>query len=139
MGGIERILQKCKEMTEEQYRDELAERKRKKQIEAEGAEKRAIEREQQIKAEYAAAFSGEVTETTIENIAILLHYLNRMNWGGWKLPKMTIGYSCHQYDCDGRTATTITLDRPVNYYGRMIRKFVLGAGTGHLIHYTRIK
>uniref|UniRef100_A0AB33J1E9 Uncharacterized protein n=1 Tax=Prevotella sp. GTC17254 TaxID=3236794 RepID=A0AB33J1E9_9BACT len=130
MGGMESVLHKCKEMTEEQYAEELSERKRQREAAAKRAAEREFEREQQIKAEYDAAFSGEVTETTIENVTILLNYLNSMNWGVWKLPKMTIGYKCCQYNCDGRLATTITLDRPINYDGEMLRKFIVGKTHG---------
>ena len=57
-----------------------------------------------------------------------------MNWGVWKLPAMTIGYSCNQYDCDGKSAVTIKLDEPVNGY----TKLSYGAPRGHLTAYTNI-
>ena len=98
-----------------------------------------MERELQIKSEFDTAFSNEITEATIENITILLYYLNSINWGMWKLPKMTIGYSCHQYDCNGQTATTITLDKPIDYDGQMLTKFVVGVGPRHLSNYTQLR
>ena len=57
----------------------------------------------------------------------------------WSLPKMTIGYTCNQYDCDGRMATTIKLDKPISYDGRMLTEFVIGGGPRHLINYTQLR
>jgi hypothetical protein len=58
-----------------------------------------------------------------------------MNWGAWQLPKMSIGYSAHQYDCDGQQASTITLDKPIDYYGEKVSKFKVGGGRLHLTKY----
>lgn len=139
MGGIESILKKCEDMTEEQYAEQLAEHKRKNEAAVKIAAEKVVEYEHQIKAEYDVAFSAEVTEATVENVTILLRYLNSMNWGAWELPKMTIGYTCNQYDCDGRQATTITLDKPIKYGDEMLRKFVVGGGPRHLVHYTQLR
>jgi hypothetical protein len=57
-----------------------------------------------------------------------------MNWGVWKLPAMTIGYSCNQYDCDGKSAVTIKLDEPVNGFTNLS----YGTPRGHLTAYTNI-
>lgn len=79
-----------------------------------------------------------VIETTYENIGIVLRYLNTQNWGGWKLPKMTIGYACHQYDCDGKIATTMKLDEAIEVYdGEKESMFQTGAPHGHLQKYCR--
>lgn len=126
-------------MTEEQYAEQLAEYKQEKETVAKIAAERIVRQEHKIKAEYDAAFSAEVTETTVENVTILLRYLNSINWGAWELPKMTIGYICNQYDCDGRQATTITLDKPIKYGDEMLRKFVVGGGPRHLVHYTQLR
>ena len=139
MGGIESILNKCEDMTEEQYAEQLAEYKQEKETVAKIAAERIVRQEHKIKAEYDAAFSAEVTEATVENVTILLRYLNSINWGAWELPKMTIGYICNQYDCDGRQATTITLDKPIKYGDEMLRKFVVGGGPRHLVHYTQLR
>ena len=139
MGGIESILNKCEDMTEEQYAEQLAEYKQEKETVAKIAAERIVRQEHKIKAEYDAAFSAEVTEATVENVTILLRYLNSINWGAWELPKMTIGYTCNQYDCDGRQATTITLDKPIKYGDEMLRKFVVGGGPRHLVHYTQLR
>nr|DAK11343.1 MAG TPA: hypothetical protein [Caudoviricetes sp.] len=78
---------------------------------------------------------GKVFDANIENIRRILLYLNSMNWGVWQLPKMTCGYSAHQYDCDGHQASTITLDKPIDYYGEKVSKFKVGGGRLHLTKY----
>lgn len=95
---------------------------------------------QQHKDDYNAVFTNPriATPSTIENIRILLLYLNDKNWGAWELPAMEIGYTCNQYDCDGRIATTITLDRRIDYRGRKEKRFVVGAPRGHLSKYQRL-
>ena len=89
--------------------------------------------------EYALAFADEVTECNKENIYLLLRHLNKINWGVWRLPKMSIGYSCNQHNCNGVTATTIKLDKPINYGDEMIDKFVYGAPHGYLSNYVQIR
>lgn len=139
MGGINGVLLRCEEISEEDYAEELEKQKVEKEAAAQKSAKNRMERELQIKSEFDTAFSNEITESTIENITILLYYLNSINWGMWKLPKMTIGYSCHQYDCNGQTATTITLDKPIDYDGQMLTRFVVGAGPRHLANYTQLR
>ena len=82
---------------------------------------------------------GGVLESNFANIYLLLEYLNTQNWGGWELPKMTIGYSCAQYDCDGKQATTIKLDEPIEYDGELLIKFEVGAPFRHLTKYKKIR
>lgn len=89
--------------------------------------------------EYALAFANEVTECNKENIYLLLRHLNKINWGVWNLPKMSIGYSCNQYNCNGVTATTMILDKPIDYGDEMIDKFVYGAPHGYLSNYVQIR
>lgn len=89
--------------------------------------------------EYALAFADEVTECNKENIYLLLRHLNKINWGVWSLPKMSIGYSCNQYNCNGVTATAIKLDKPIEYGDEMIDKFVYGAPHGYLSNYVQIR
>lgn len=79
-------------------------------------------------------FDLEVIESTLENIKLVLMVLNSQNWGSWKLPKMTIGYSANQFDCDGKTATTIKLDKPVE--GNTMYSY--NAPRGHLTKYTNL-
>jgi hypothetical protein len=86
--------------------------------------------------------SLEVIPATVDNIQILLNYLNRSNWGLWQLPKMNIGYSANQYDCDGVQATTITLDSPVSDEKKGIKnqtKFKVGGKRGHLEKYQTLR
>ena len=78
---------------------------------------------------------GKVFDANLENIRRILLYLNSMNWGVWQLPKMTCGYSAHQYDCDGHQASTITLDKPIDYYGEKLSKSNVGGGRLHLTKY----
>lgn len=72
-----------------------------------------------------------VIPTTLDNIRIVLEHLNEDNWGGWSLPKMSIGYCAHQYDCDGVQSSTMTLDTPVDG----TYKFKVGGRGGHLKKY----
>lgn len=102
------------------------------------AMQREAEYEQRIKNDYNRLFAGEVTESNEESVGALLRYLNTQNWGGWDLPKMTIGYACHQYDCDGKRATTIKLDSPIVVSGEPGTMFEVGAPHGHLTKYRRI-
>lgn len=79
--------------------------------------------------------SGSEIEVTKENLTKVLYGLNQMNWGTWNLPQMSIGYSAHQFDCNGKTATTIKLDTPINIDGQMISKFKTSTSRGHLEGY----
>lgn len=83
--------------------------------------------------------SNGIIPSTVENIAIVLRYLNTKNWGGWELPKMSIGYTCSQYDCDGKQASAMKLDKKIDdgYDGKS-DKFVIGAPRGYLNKYTRL-
>ena len=105
-------------------------------------EKNKIQKEQakqSLEADFRALENeikeGKVFDASIENIRRILLYLNSMNWGVWQLPKMTCGYSAHQYDCDGHQASTITLDKPIDYYGEKVSKFKVGGGRLHLTKY----
>ena len=140
-GGIDALLAKCEDV--EDIDTMIATINEEKKAIRERANLERIRQQQEItdraKAEYEKAFAGDVTETNIENIGILLRYLNTKNWGLWRLPAMTIGYQCNQYDCDGRTATTIKLDTPILYDGKMVSMFVYGNPRGHLEKYTQIR
>lgn len=139
MGGINGVLLRCEEISKEDYAEEIETRKIEKEKTTQKIAKDRLEWERQIKSEFDEAFSGGITESTIENITILLRYLNSVNWGTWHLPKMTIGYTCNQYDCNGKKATTIILNTPINYYGEMLTKFVIGGGPRHLMDYTQLR
>lgn len=139
-GGIDGLLSKC-ETTDDLAADvehinaEL--RIKRNQTIADNARRRE-ERAQKMMAAYNTMFAGEVTETTADSVYILLRKLHGANWGSWELPRMTIGYTCNQYDCDGRTATTIKLDRPIVVNGEAGTMFQIGAPAGHLTKYRRI-
>ncbi len=148
VGGIEKFLSMC--VDEEHYKkttDFYAYQQTDQYKAAEKTRKNAInkaktEREIRVAKEREEAYNKLIQngtiETNFENIATILKYLNTKNWGGWSLPKMTIGYSCNQYDCNGKTATTIKLDTPINVDDTKIDKFVFGAPVGHLTKYKRV-
>lgn len=75
---------------------------------------------------------------TVENVRLLLSFLNEQNWGGWSLPAMTISYTANQYGCDGSVATTIKLDEPISDEEMGIENetmFKIGGKRGHLNNY----
>ena len=143
MGGIQKVLERCEEYTQEEYEKEMLEYREKVKADRAAARVRAREKEEERAKshdeEYKALLSkGEVIESTPENIGIVLRHLSDCNLGAWTLPRMTIGYSCNQYDCDGKQATTMKLDRPINVNGEMVNKFKVGAPVGHLLQYHRV-
>lgn len=80
----------------------------------------------------------DVIQATVPNIRTLLLHLNEQNWGSWKLPTLSIGYSANQYDCDGKIASTIKLDKPISDKEWGIEnetKFKVGGKRGHLNNY----
>ena len=137
-GGIEAILAKCVEVTEEQFAEDRKQLLMRHEQAKQRSQELALANRKRHEQDYNAVFNGGTIETTVENIRILLRYLNDINWGVWQLPPMTIGYSCNQYDCDGKTATTIKLDRPIEYRGEKVTQFQYGAPSGHLRGYCRI-
>lgn len=144
-GGIDAFLSKC--VQSEKSAQEIAkerniqavitkdERLKQKEINDKANE----EYERSIINSYNELVKLEVIPSTVENISVMLHYLNTQNWGIWELPKMEIGYSCNQYDCNGKTATAIVLDKPINYDGEMISRFETGAPRGYLNKYTKLR
>lgn len=138
-GGIDAILRRCEEMSEDEYLADVAARKAAKETAKAKSTQERLGYEEKLKAKYKAAFANETTESNIDNIKLLLHYLNTMNWGSWELPKMSIGYKCAQHDCGGQLATTIVLDRPIRYDGRMVKAFKFGGGVHYLRNYTLLR
>lgn len=140
MGGIDNVLLKCKDYTPEAWKQELISLRTHKEL----AQQLTINLKEAVIVNHAVAYqavfgNGNAVDTTIDNITVLLNYLNDNNMGCWTLPKMDIGYSCNQYDCDGTVATTIKLDKPIEYDGKMVDKFQVGAPIGHLIKYSRLR
>ena len=139
MGGIDAILARCKEYTAAEWQAELEREVTAKLAAKEAAKQRAeLLIKEREKAYHEVFQNGSVVETTPRNIYILLSYLNDHSWGSWQLPKMSIGYRCNQYDCDGKQATTITLDKAIDYDGRPTRLFEVGAPIRHLMRYQRL-
>ena len=139
-GGIEALLGKCQEIEDiVQYVHELNVEKKtiRDAAKAQRMNQTLMEAEK-AKEAYETAFIQDVTESSPENIYTLLRYLNTINWGMWRLPKMTIGYACHQYDCNGKTATTIKLDSPIKYWDKPESMFVYGNPRGFLEKYSKI-
>ena len=139
MGGIDAVLARCKEYTAAEWQAEL-EREQSAKLAAKVA---ARQRCEQLIKEHELAYHevfvvGDVVETTPKTIYILLSYLNDISWGSWVLPKMSIGYRCNQFDCDGKQATTITLDKAIDYDGRPTRCFEVGAPIRHLTRFQKL-
>ncbi len=138
-GGIEAILSKCKEVTDEQFAEDRKQLLLRNEQAKQRSQELALANRKRHEQDYNAVFNGSTVETTVENIRILLRYLNDINWGAWHLlPSMSIGYRCNQYDCDGKIATTIILDTPIEYHGEQVTQFQHGAPNGHLRHYHKI-
>ena len=140
-GGIDGLLSQCEDVEDlegmiARLNVEKAEIRRKA---TEERNRQAAERMNAAEAEYRQLFDCvDVVETNAKTVYALLRYLNTQNWGLWRLPKMTIGYQCNQYDCNGKTATTIKLDSPIKVAGEMGTQFVYGAPRGHLTKYEDI-
>ena len=139
MGGIDAVLARCKEYTAAEWQAEQEREVAAKLAAKEAAKQRAELLIKEHEEAYHEVFRDKaVVETTPRNIYILLSYLNDFNWGSWELPKMSIGYRCNQYDCDGKQATTITLDKAIDYDGRPTRLFEVGAPIRHLVRFQKL-
>lgn len=80
--------------------------------------------------------SLETIPSTIENVKLVLQHLNSQNWGSWSLPKMSIGYSANQFDCEGKIASTMKLDKGIsNEFITNEKMFKIGGKRGHLNKY----
>lgn len=145
MGGIDAVLSKCEEsdipveeVREQAYIQQLhSEQARKKR-----ASYKAQEEQKAIIDNYNRLLEqceGEIP-VTYDNLRTVMRYLATQNWGSWKLPKMSVSYAAHQYDCNGRTAVTIVLDEPSTDPEIANEKcFVYGNPHGHLMKYRKIK
>lgn len=76
----------------------------------------------------------------VENIRVLLSYLNTVNWGAWgALPKADIIYQCAQHQCGTQQATTITLNAPILCEdGKRRSMFCTPVSPGYLTRYANI-
>lgn len=143
MGGVGAILAKSI-----QFEGDFAEflKAREEKLFFERQEARLIAEENRLNNErlhaerWAALKAMPEIPVTEENLRVVMRELNSQNWGSWTLPKMSIGYKAAQFDCGGKTATTITFDRPVklNEYREPSARFEYGAPRGHLSNYQSI-
>lgn len=140
LGGIESVLARCVEYTNEEWQAKLDTEKAERKAREEARSKREKEQHLMYKAEYEKVFGkGGIVEATYENVCVLLKYLHGINHGLWpNLPKMTIEYKCGQYDCDFVTATVISLNKPIEVDGEKISKLCIGGKPGFLLEYTKI-
>ena len=85
--------------------------------------------------------NGETkVECNEENVSTLLRYLNTLPPFGWAtLPYMTIGYTVSSYNCGGRQATAIVLDKAIEFAGKLTRHIVISAPRRYLVKYTHIR
>lgn len=143
-GGVQRILELCdKELSEDELK--TLENERRANVHKRMAASQYIREEAQKKeakeAYDALLLKYPVIPSTIGNIRVVLAYLNTVNWGVWKLPQMTIEYRCNQYDCNGKTATTMVLSEPISeepYGVKNEWRFVFGNPHGYLTEYQKL-
>lgn len=138
-GGIQAILDNAidTDLTLEQLINERnAQRQQAIQEQVRTAQKQIEKIEQEYNQLLATSPNG--IETNIDNLYTVMRYLCTVNWGVWELPRMTIGYSAHQYDCDGHIAVTFQLDAPIEYRGIQLHKIAFNAPHLHLTAYTHI-
>ena len=152
-GGVESFLTCCKEDTRS-YEEMLAERQQEQQAEYErkkaaSQQRKKAEEEAAMKAysELLASYGMDINhidksviiDATAENLYTIMRYMQITNWEAWKLPRLSQGYAANQYDCDGRTVVTVTLDKGIiTEDGKLVRELQYGAPMGHLTKYTNI-
>lgn len=135
-GGIQGTLDRAIET--DKTLPQLIEERRQRKQQAVEAQVRATQKQiERIEQEYNDLLTSSPNgiETNIHNLHIVGAYLATVNWGAWELPRMTIGYSAHQYDCDGHIAVTFQLDEPIEYRGTPTTKLVFNAPLAHLTSY----
>lgn len=140
MGGVDAVLARCKEYTEDEWQAKKVADKAARKAEHLAGIRMTEEYAAEHEDEYNTIFGGDKTaECTAENVRQLLIHLNGRNWGMWHLPKMNVGYTCNQYDCGGTRATAIKLDSPIEYEGKKVSKFCIGAPEKHLRDYCNLR
>ena len=83
-------------------------------------------------------YSMDIIPATVENISLILEWLNNQNWGSWQLLNIEGGYKAAQHNCGGKLITTIELNKPILHRERMVKKFKSGHKTGYLNKYETI-
>ncbi len=140
LGGIDGVLARCEEMSEEELIAPETLRKRQAQEKQARILQRKQEEEKRARAAYEEVFGGQdVVESSPRNISRLLYYINAVGYIDIPLPAMSIGYRIHFYDCEGTLVTAITLDSPVSYMGGLVCKFKTPSPRGHLEKYCVIR
>lgn len=137
-GGISAFLAKCVD-DERDYHDVAASFYKAIDDERKAKEKRKAEREEILRTQYAALTEKyDTIPATIENLRIVMHYLNSMNWGLWRLPKMDKAYSANQYQHGSGTITTLTFAEGFLLHGATWRKFKCGCAENVMPQYIGI-
>lgn len=141
-GGMSAFLAKCVD-DERDYHDVAASFYKAIDDERKAKEKRKAEREDMLRTQYLNDYAAlteryDTIPATIENLRIVMHYLNSMNWGLWRLPKMDRAYSAHQYKHGDGTITTLTLAEGFSLHGETWRNFKCGCAENVMPQYLGI-
>lgn len=139
MGGLQAVLDRCQEFESvEAYKIHVANLAAARAIELAPIKAARLEQDKKnaelFKKQIADLLALDVIPSTRENLRLIMKYLNESNWGGWKLPKMEISYSAYSFDCDGKLAVGIKLDKPVDGFV----KYSYNAPRGYLNSYQNI-
>lgn len=153
-GGVESFLTECCKEDARSYEEVLAERQQEQQAERERKKAASQQRKEAEEGAIMKAYSellarhgmdinhidkSVIIDATAKNLYIIMRYMHITNWGLWRLPTLSQGYAANQYDCDGRTAVTITLGEGITTAnGKLVKKLQYGAPMGHLNNYTNI-
>lgn len=83
---------------------------------------------------------GQPIAATVANLKIIMEHLNGQNWGVWRLPALTVGYTANQYEGpNGRNVTTLILDEPILTTAGPVALFKCGPARRMLPKYTAIE
>ena len=147
-GGVAEFLAHCIE--DERSYDEFKNdtqliKKKQSEYRSEMRMQNAIKKNKEIHDKYLALLDkyginpdlpkeGGVIEATAENLTILMRYLQTINWGLWRLPRLSQGYTAHQHECGGTNAVVVVLDKGIESDGKLYKKLQYGAPMGYLSH-----
>ena len=141
-GGIGAFLAKCVDDARD-YHDVAASFCKAIDDERKAKGKRKAEREETLRTQYLNDYAAltekyETIPATIENLRIVMHYLNVTNWGLWRLPKMDKAYSAQQHTYGSGTITTLTFDEGFLLHGATWRNFKCGCAENVMPQYIGI-